>query len=160
MIKNFNLHGFALNPEHLHLLIEPTGRYSYSEIIGAIKRNFTRDCNDLLSGKSFRRDGEIEAENSCAIDHLHRKYIDIRGNEYFQNHLCKLSALQARYFMKHQNNNSLPFKWQSSFRDHLIRDERDYPNHLEYIKKQPLKHQLPERKWYWIMGEIDDEAKD
>ena len=45
------------------------------------------------------------------------------------------------------------FKWQSSFRDHLIRDEVDYLNHLNYIKKQPLKHQLPGRKWYWVIGE-------
>ena len=50
----------------------------------------------------------------------------------------------------------ISFKWQSSFRDHLIRDEKDYQNHLEYIKNQPLKHQLAERKWYWIVRNNKD----
>ena len=143
LIKEFNIHGWAINLEHLHLLIEPTGKYNYSEIMGTIKRNFSRDCNDLMAGKNFLRDGNAECDDSGSDDPNHRhdltrKYIDIRGNSYFKAHLEKLCELQNRFHMNCNQKNLLPFKWQSSFRDHLIRDEKDYQNHLEYIKNQPL----------------------
>ena len=32
------------------------------------------------------------------------------------------------------------FKWRKSFIDHSIRGEQDFINHLEYIKKNPMKH--------------------
>ncbi|HBE80376.1 MAG TPA: hypothetical protein DDW65_21725 [Firmicutes bacterium] len=118
LIKEFNIHGWAINLEHLHLLIQPTGKYNYSEIMGTLKRNFSRDCND----------------------------------PYFKAHVDKLFELQSRFLMDCNRNSLLPFKWQSSFHDHLIRDEKDYQNHLEYIQNQPLKHQLADRKWYWIVG--------
>ncbi|MCL6589045.1 MAG: hypothetical protein K6U80_03745 [Firmicutes bacterium] len=30
---------------------EPTGKYDYAEIMGAMKRNFARDYNDLMAGR-------------------------------------------------------------------------------------------------------------
>jgi hypothetical protein len=120
-----------------------------------LKQNFSRDCNDLIAGKNFWREGD---DSNHRLDPNHRpsemvtrKYIDIRGNPYFKAHMDKLFELQSRYFMGCNQNSLLPFKWQSSFRDHLICDDKDYQNHLEYIKNQPLKHQLSERKWYWIV---------
>ncbi|MBU0707771.1 transposase [Patescibacteria group bacterium] len=32
--------------------------------------------------------------------------------------------------------------WQSSFHDHIIRDEEDLNTHIEYIKNNPIKHGL------------------
>ena len=32
------------------------------------------------------------------------------------------------------------FKWQGSFHDHIIRDEDDFNNHIEYIYINPVKH--------------------
>ncbi len=168
LLKGFNLHGLAINPDHLHLLNEPTGKYNYSEIMGALKRNFARDCNDLISGRNFRRDGmgcggdyDLGNDDSNGGDDsnhrllrgaINRKYMDIRGNSYFKAHLERLSELQTRYAAVRQRFESSPsFRWQSSFRDHLIRDGRDYLNHLNYIKNQPLKHGLPGRKWYWVV---------
>lgn len=153
LLKGFNLHGLAINPDHLHLLIEPTGKYSYSEIMGTLKRNFSRNCNALISGQRFLRYGTEGA-------HV-RKHIDIRSNIYFQAHLKRLVELQTEYLIKcacARSQNPIPFKWQSSFRDHLIKDEQDYRNHLGYIMKQPLKHGLPGRKWYWIFQEDGGEA--
>jgi REP element-mobilizing transposase RayT len=156
LIKGFNLHGFAINPEHLHLLIEPTGKYNYSEIMGTLKRNFARDCNDLISGRNFQRSGQNgydESAHSCNA--TTRKFVDIRSNPYFEDHLERLSEFQSKFFTAYGHRRMISFQWQSSFRDHLIRDENDYINHLKYIKNQPLKHHLPERKWYWIVGEAE-----
>lgn len=44
-----------------------------------------------------------------------------------------------------------PPKWQKRFWDHLIRDDRDYANHIDYIHLNPLKHGLVKdpRDWPW-----------
>ena len=161
LIKEFNLHGFAINLEHIHLLIEPTGKYNYSEIMGTLKRNFSRDCNDLMLGKNFLRSGGegVIQETGSLVQRFQRKYIDIRGNQYFIDHLSRLAGLQAQFFDKNDDDFArVRFKWQSSFRDHLIKDETDYLNHMNYILKQPIKHQLPGRKWYWATEESGDET--
>ena len=68
LIKEFNIHGWAINLEHLHLLIEPTGKYNYSEIMGTLKRNFSRDCNDLMAGKNFLRNGAEGDDSNHRLD--------------------------------------------------------------------------------------------
>lgn len=156
IIKQFNIHGFAINLEHIHLIIEPTGKYNYSEIMGSLKRNFSRNCNNLMLGKNFLSNGDegVAQETGIPVQRLQRKYTDIRGNQYFIDHLSRLAGLQSKFFSANNNDNTrVRFKWQSSFRDHLIREEKDYLNHLNYILKQPVKHQLPGRRWYWIIGQ-------
>ncbi len=39
--------------------------------------------------------------------------------------------------------------WQRRFWDHVIRDERDYENHVNYIHYNPVKHGLVERVLDW-----------
>lgn len=38
--------------------------------------------------------------------------------------------------------------WQRSFYDHIIRDENDYLNHLQYIDENPKKWLLGEDEYY------------
>jgi len=46
------------------------------------------------------------------------------------------------------------FKWQKSYRDHIVRDESDLRNHQRYVWYNPVKHGLcirPEDyKWTYI----------
>jgi len=63
------------------------------------------------------------------------------------------NLLQAQY----PETIPLPrFKWQKSFHDHIIRNERDYFNHLNYIYINPVKHGLVDdpEDWpfMWIEG--------
>jgi putative transposase len=46
------------------------------------------------------------------------------------------------------------FKWQKSFNDHIIRDDTDFANHIEYIKKQWIKHKLSENKYFYLDDEL------
>ena len=41
--------------------------------------------------------------------------------------------------------------WQDRYYDHVIRDERDFENHLDYIHYNAVKHQLVQRPedWPW-----------
>jgi len=39
--------------------------------------------------------------------------------------------------------------WQRRYWEHLIRDERDYRNHVDYVHRNPLKHGLVKRVVDW-----------
>lgn len=42
------------------------------------------------------------------------------------------------------------FKWQRSFNDHIIRNDADFKNHVEYIANQWIKHNLSENNYCYI----------
>ena len=44
------------------------------------------------------------------------------------------------------------FKWQQSFQDHIIRNKTDLTNHINYIKINPYKHKIinKKQKYKWI----------
>jgi putative transposase len=46
--------------------------------------------------------------------------------------------------------------WQRRFWEHLIRDEQDYENHVNYIHYNPVKHQLVEHATEWPYSTIHD----
>ena len=48
ILMGFKLLGYTINPNHVHLLIYPVGRYNISKIIQYIKRHFTRDYNYIM----------------------------------------------------------------------------------------------------------------
>ncbi len=74
-------------------------------------------------------------------DHLHLLiYIPLQTN------VSKLMQAIKRNFTRnykdlYQLDDSLQL-WQRSFYDHVIRDERDFLNHLDYIHYNPVKHGL------------------
>jgi len=39
--------------------------------------------------------------------------------------------------------------WQRRYWEHVIRDERDFTNHMDYIYYNPVKHDLVVRPWDW-----------
>ncbi|MCP5047935.1 MAG: hypothetical protein GY940_12235 [bacterium] len=44
--------------------------------------------------------------------------------------------------------------WQKRFWEHLIRDEKDMKNHLEYIHYNPVKHGLVNSPVEWPLSSI------
>ena len=66
-----------------------------------------------------------------------------------------LHEFKQRFVQKYtQDHNISKFKWQKSYRDHIIRDESDLRNHQRYIWYNPVKHGLCVRpedyKWVYI----------
>ncbi|MGB8983510.1 MAG: transposase, partial [Anaerolineales bacterium] len=84
----FTILGYGFLPEHFHIIIQPTGGSTFSDIMHSLKPNFTREYKRLLGLSSFE---------------------------------------------------SMKF-WQKRFWDHVIRDDRDFENHLHYIHFNPVKH--------------------
>ena len=75
-------------------------------------------------------------------------------------HFEKLRVLKCSLQAQYPERIPLPwFKWQQSFHDHIIRNERDYFNHLNYIYHNAVKHGLvgdPEDwPFMWIEGMLE-----
>jgi len=49
-IRNFELHGFAVIPDHVHLLISPGNGHSHSEIMHNLKRVTSLHINQIMHG--------------------------------------------------------------------------------------------------------------
>jgi len=44
--------------------------------------------------------------------------------------------------------------WQARFWDHVIRDEKDYARHLDYIHINPVKHNYVKKPYDWPYSSI------
>lgn len=154
-------------PEHVHILFQPVGKSNYSEVIGSLKRNVTRDINDLISGQPFVRNLPLRPEGDDSNRPLHDRLLQnfqiTKQNhphlafESYKNHFDRLESIRRSY----EPNTSAdidfpPFRWQKSFRDHIIRDQRDFDNHVNYIHNNALKHGLANDgdiwPWMWAVG--------
>lgn len=163
-IRHFVLHGYVVLPDHVHLLIEPQGEFNISTIMHNIKRNFSHNANIVM--------GFIDLENNLSPNEGEDDYLRLRNRhlqkteEPYYHQLPNwdfLKRLREQFLTKYSTP-SLEFsvfKWQRSFRDHIIRSPRDYANHLQYIHDNPAKHgvvQDPEEYlWMWCEGMIAPE---
>jgi putative transposase len=84
----FHLLGYVFLPDHFHLLIQPAGGSTFSDIMHSLKPHYTRE---------------------------YKKHIGLSPSE------------------------TLKF-WQKRFWDHVIRDDKDFENHLHYMHFNPVKH--------------------
>ena len=135
-MNEFEIHGYKINLEHIHLLIQPFGKYNYSEIICLLKSNFARNANRVLGYEKLFI--PMKAGSRDPAFEKHMKLLQKSCNQFTK-----------QYGIKH---NIPKFKWQSSFYDHIIRDDFDYLQHLKYIQNQWIKHKLSSNKWCWIIG--------
>lgn len=178
-LKELELFGYTVMPEHVHILFQPLGRSNYSEVIGSLKRNVTRDFNDLISGHPFVRNLHLPSEGDDSdvfVDDDSDVFVDDDSNrrllrnfqitkqkhphltlDTYKNHFDHLESIRRGFEADKTAAIDLPhFRWQKSFRDHLIRDQRDFDNHIEYIYNNALKHGLPNAPhlwpWMWVVG--------
>ena len=56
--------------------------------------------------------------------------------------------IKSRFARLHGGSEPGPV-WQSRFWEHLINDDRDYGDHVEYIHYNPVKHGLVQRVQDW-----------
>ncbi len=134
-IKNFIILGYKINPDHIHLLIQPQDKHDFSEVMRSLKTNFSRNANHVIASCTSK-EGHIQQQRLTGPHYRLHKYIDM----FKENHK--------------KMNPYPPFRWQSSFHDHVIRDKRDLDIHLRYLQFQCVKHGLRENKWLWIAPHV------
>ena len=61
-------------------------------------------------------------------------------------HDKNLKQFKNQFIKKYKQNQSIitKFKWQKSYRDHIIRNEKDFENHYHYTVYNFQKHNLPD----------------
>jgi REP element-mobilizing transposase RayT len=101
-----------------------------------LKKNFSRDINHVLKGDipECRLSGSqysARYDRNFEIPHLIK----------YRTELLKKYPKEIPF---------PPFKWQKSFHFHIIEDDQDLHNHIEYIKSQWIKHGLEENKWCYL----------
>lgn len=147
-LKKFQLFAFCLNYDHFHIMTKPVNKIAnYSQIMHFLKRNFSQNVNKMMGYTQFKPtifEADIEKchiRENCvpASDDAHRRLreFDEITKKY---RLQYVSQFGDRYHPK--------FKWQKSFHDHVIRDERDFENHWNYTMNNYVKHDLPENWQY------------
>lgn len=75
-------------------------------------------------------------------DHLHYLLDLTDGNQDFSQIIHSLKRNFTLNYKKHYHLNQPISIWQKRFWDHIIRDERDLQNHLDYIHWNPVKHKV------------------
>jgi len=61
------------------------------------------------------------------------------------------SIIKRKFTQAYVDDKKKPPFWQKRFWAHLITDEKDYENHVNYIHYNPVKHGLAQKasKWPW-----------
>lgn len=137
-IKDFALYGFIIIPDHVHLLLEPGKNFNISQIMQFLKRHFSRDMNFILEGEI--RESRLQGKYKIFENIINK-------------HNIKLKHFKNNFLNKNDCNKfeGYNFKWQQSFYDHVIRNEEDFFNHLNYIALNCIKHKVcyDENKYEW-----------
>lgn len=128
----FKLFGYAILPDHVHLLIEPGNRFDISKIVHRIKGNFAYQYLTAQNhkGSATRAGGGLATNEDHNISAARMKII--------------LNRVADPLWVGEQKRRRIRQNpvWQKSFYDHAIRNEKDFLEKLNYIHKNPLKHNL------------------
>jgi REP element-mobilizing transposase RayT len=158
-LKRFAVHGYVVLPDHFHLLITPNGSANISMIMHNIKRNISHNANIMMG---FIPSTGVGAGEDNYL-HLHSPEGNANNSSsppYYHNlpNWQLLKQLRDRFLHKYpQPYLEFPvFRWQHSFRDHVIRNGKDFDRHRRYLYGNVVKHGLashPENyPWMWCEG--------
>jgi REP element-mobilizing transposase RayT len=163
----YDLYAFVVLLEHAHLLLRPEEAKDLSKIMQFLKRHVSRQINYILNfeteeaicksllrlgeGKGFKSKKDKILNVSKLNKNLHQKqnkYAEYK--ELIENHYKLLQRLKGDFNKKYGRDKDVfpKFKWQKSFRDHYIRNHKDFDEHVKYIYNNPVKHKIPKPENY------------
>lgn len=127
------------------ILIDPAVRLALREAIVSVRQTLP-----------FSIDGWV-----LLPDHLHAIWTLPDGDADFSNHwrlikrhvtqVCGPDYLRRDFLTKRRSVKQCGTLWQHRFWEHLIRDERDFRQHMDYLHANPVKHGLVDAAidWQW-----------
>ena len=165
-LKNFKLYAFTIMFDHVHLLLRPGNDFNISKVMQSLKKSFSRDFNNFIY---FANNIEISNNNEGEIheSRLHCCWKSrFQGKQYSfrQNKIFTIPKYE-KYIKQIDKFQNVPrFKWQQSFHDHVIRNEKDFLKHLNYVVFNCVRHKLCEDetkyKWSGLNTEFEDFVDD
>ncbi len=119
-LHGFRLFAFNILYEHLHFVVQPRDGSNISTIMHSLKRGFARKANQMIVGNDyiFTYPEKVVGEG----------WVKIRSSPTGCEQLVEGKV------------DIPPFKWQRGFFEHVIRDEKDFVNHLRYTENNHKKH--------------------
>ena len=170
VIKECGIIAYKVNPDHIHIIIQPSGKANYSECIRSLRTNFSRNVNRVIERSGDDMDPEriiaktVEKKrpiyNPDAVKPGHVTRSDAAFTEMIKRHSELLNAYRDQFRKKYHGILCMPvFRWQSRFHDHIIRNKDDLANHIRYLEYQWINHGLRENKWLWIREDFTDMGK-
>jgi REP element-mobilizing transposase RayT len=165
-VKEFTLHGYTVTYDHVHLLVQPAGSSNISDVMGSLKRNVSRDINDLIQDRARTRSLAGDDSNrplpedveyvQSTIDAMRAVHPALSSAMLNQHYRLLLDLRTAFWQTANAESRGVRFRWQKSFYDHIIRGDRDFIQHLEYVFGNAVKHKLTdaaeEWPWMWVSG--------
>lgn len=114
---------------------------------------FTDDIPVEMLRQAFRktmknRPFEIEAI-VVLPDHLHSLWRLPEGDTDYSSRWREIKKAFSRRITTDTNARNERLVWQRRFWEHVIRDDRDWRHHLDYIHYNPVKHGLALRPGDW-----------
>ena len=139
------------------------GTYFFTVNLAERKRTLLVDHVDLLRDV-FRRVKQRHPFHIDAMvilpDHLHALWTLPAGYADFPTRWMLIKAGFSRGIAKDERRNPSRLKkgergiWQRRYWEHLIRDDRDYEKHVDYIHYNPVKHGNVKRASDWPYSSI------
>jgi len=143
-LKNFKLFAFTIIWDHVHLLLKPIDKFDISQIMQLLKKSFSRDFNNLINFAN--NEGEI-----------HESRLQGKQYSFYKNQTYIVPEYKKYIIQIEKFKNISPFKWQQSFHDHVIRNEKDFIKHLHYIIFNCVKHGVCEDEEEYRWSSINSE---
>lgn len=106
-LKKLKLHAFAINPDHVHLLLTPSQKYNISQIIQSLKRHFSRNTNIILDFVDHPLEGEVGQPRF-------QEGFNVTNN-IFADFDQYVLGLKIKFNQKYPTHNISKFRWQKSF---------------------------------------------
>ena len=125
LFHKFKLYNFTIQNDHVHLLIEPIYPSDISKIMAFIKRNFSRNINQVLKQQIFLND---PAKRLNKQKYSEKQISSIKEHEKY------LFSIQ-----KYLDIPDLHFQWHKSFHDYVIRNKEEFRAYFDYINNNDLK---------------------
>jgi len=131
-IKPFFLIGFKINPDHCHLILQPTGDFNISQIMHSIKRISSDQINQII-----------------CFQNKENPFVKLKWDD-------RLNLLNQFFIRKNNYNiHEFPkFKWQADFDDQLIGTPERLKRTISYTENQWKHHDLKENKFLYINKNI------
>ena len=100
----------------------------------------------VMSKRPFQMDAVV-----VLPDHMHCIWRLPRGDSDYSGRWGEIKKRVSRRLDPRSNRRNERGVWQRRFWEHLIRDERDWRRHVDYIHYNPVKHGLVRQvsEWPW-----------
>ena len=161
-LKKFKLYAFIIIPDHVHLLLKSGNDFNISKVMQSFKQNVSCDINRIINHNEIiydikeREENEniFEGETPASRLQIYSRFLQWdKINKIYNKKGIDIKKYIEQFIQKYNNPQfEMPkFKWQKSFYDHVIRNEKDFLKHLNYIVFNCVKHKVcqNEEKYKW-----------